>query len=344
LNKQDLLSKSKEELIEILRKFNEPKFRANQIRDWMVERYTSDFSKMRNIPKELRAKLEKGYSAYPLEVMDVQYANDGTIKFASKTLDEQIVETVIMKYHYGYSVCVSSQIGCAMECVFCASAKGGLVRNLTSDEIVAQILLAQQLIDQRVSNVVFMGMGEPLNNYNNLLLFLEQCRDEEWGLVIGMRSITVSTSGLVPQIRQLALEGYQVTLAVSLHAPNDKIRTRLMPIASKYSIHDILDACRFYTEKTGRRVTYEYLMIKDMNSSLANAKELANLLRKHIAHINLIPYNPVDFLPWETPSQEDMLKFANTLKSAGVTVTIRRELGSEIDAACGQLRNKKSLI
>lgn len=343
MNKQDLLSKSKEELIKILKKYDQPKFRADQVRDWMIKRNTSDFLKMRNIPIELRESLNQDYQAYPLEIIDVQYADDGTIKFASKTLDDEIIETVIMKYHYGYSVCVSSQIGCAMECVFCASAKGGLIRNLTSDEIVAQILLAQQLIDTRASNVVFMGMGEPLNNYNNLIEFLEQCRDDEWGLVIGMRSITVSTSGLVPQIRQLAMEGYQVTLAVSLHAPNDKIRHRLIPIASKYSISDLFDACRFYTEKTGRRVTYEYLLIKDMNSSISHAKELGNLLRKHIAHINLIPYNPVEFLPWEAPSEEEILKFANTLKSAGLTVTVRRELGSDIDAACGQLRSKNLL-
>lgn len=343
MNKQDLLSKNKQELIEVLRKYKQPEFRAKQVRDWLVERHTSDFQKMLNIPAELRDVLEENYQAYPLKIQEIQHDSDGTIKFASKTLDGEIIETVIMKYHYGYSVCVSSQIGCAMECVFCASAKGGLVRNLSSDEIVAQILLAQQIVDDRISNVVFMGMGEPLNNYDNLIKFLEQCRDEEWGLVIGMRSITVSTCGLVPQIRQLAMEGYQVTLAVSLHAPNDKIRHRLIPIASMYPIKELLEAGRFYTEKTGRRVTYEYVLIKGMNSSFDDAQELASLLKKHIAHINLIPYNPVGFLPWEAPSSEAVLKFANALKSAGIAVTVRRELGAEIDAACGQLRYKKSL-
>jgi 23S rRNA (adenine2503-C2)-methyltransferase len=339
--KKDLLSLSKDDLIGLLKQYSEPKFRAKQLRDWLVKRSTSDFDDMLNIPKDLRDVLQREYEAYPLKVEDVQYSEDGTIKFASRTLDDEIIETVVMKYHYGYSVCVSSQIGCAMECVFCASAKGGLVRNLTENEILAQILLAQQLVNDRVGHVVFMGMGEPLNNYANLVKFLEQCRDEDWGLVIGMRNITISTSGLVPQIRKLADEGLQVTLAVSLHASNDKIRKRLLPIASKYSMRDIFDAGRYYTEKTGRRVTYEYLLIKDMNSSDSDASELAKLLKKHIAHINLIPYNPVEFLPWEAPSNEQVNKFANMIKSAGISVTIRRELGSDIDAACGQLRNKK---
>ncbi len=339
--KKDLLSKSKEELIEILKQYNQPKFRANQLRDWMVKRNVSDFGKMLNLPKELRDELQKDFVAYPLEVKEVQHSEDGTVKFATKTLDNEIIETVIMKYHYGYSVCVSSQIGCAMECVFCASAKGGLVRNLTENEILAQILLAQQIVEDRMGHVVFMGMGEPLNNYVNLIKFLELCRDDDWGLIIGMRNITISTSGLVPQIRKLAHEEFQVTLAVSLHASNDKIRGRLLPIASKYSLKDVFDAGKYYTEHTGRRVTYEYLLIKDMNSSDSDASELAKLLRKHIAHINLIPYNPVSFLPWEAPSQEQINKFANMLKSAGISVTIRRELGSDIDAACGQLRNKK---
>ncbi len=338
---KSLLRLSHAELVDLLNEYGQKPFRAQQLRQWMVEKSCSDFSEMRNLPGELRTQLAQDYTAYPLKIDTVQKAKDGTVKFTSRTEDNELVETVVMKYSYGWSICLSSQIGCAMQCTFCASGLAGLVRNLRVDEMVAQILLAQQIVGEEIRHVVFMGMGEPLANYDQLILFFEFCRDEKWGRILSLRNITVSTSGLVPAILKLAEENYPVTLAISLHAVTDKVRRRLLPIAGKYTIKELMAAGDYYTQRTGRRVSYEYLLIDGINADVKDAKALTELLRGRIAHVNLISYNEVKELPWEAPTVEQVEAFAHQLQSGGIETTVRRSLGEEIDAACGQLRRRR---
>ena len=330
---------------QLMHHYGEPAFRAKQLREWLITKHTSDVHQMTNLSKNLRQKLALNHQAYPLRIDQIQYsAEDQTYKFTALTCDEEMIEVVVLKYDYGYSVCVSSQIGCAMGCAFCASAQGGLVRNCTATEMIAQVLLAEQIVNARIGRVVVMGMGEPLHNYQNLIQFLRLLNDPDWGLGISLRHVTVSTCGLVPQIRRLAAEKLPVTLALSLHAPDDTLRQKLMPIAEKYSLADVVLACRYYFKMTDRRISFEYILIKDVNDSPHQAKLLAQLLIKENAHVNLIPYNKVDFLEWEMSQNNQVQAFATILNKAGISVTIRRQLGDDIDAACGQLRRRTARI
>ena len=245
--KNNLLDYNQEQLKKILKDLGQPQFRAKQIREWLISKYCSDFSKMLNLPLKLREQLAEAYEAYPLKIKTIQRSSDSsTIKFSAQTADNELIEVVLLKYSYGYSVCVSTQIGCSMGCAFCASTKGGLVRNCTSSEILAQLLLAEQIVKERVGRIVLMGMGEPLHNYNEVLKFLHMCKDQQWGPGIGLRHVTISTCGIVPKIKELADEKLPVTLALSLHAPTDEIRKKIIPTAHKYSIKDIISACRYY--------------------------------------------------------------------------------------------------
>ena len=340
-----MLDYSQDQLKKILLNLEQPQFRAKQIREWLVKKYCSDFSKMLNLPLKLREQLSKDYEEYPLKIKTVQRSSDNnTIKFTAQTEDNEFIEVVLLKYSYGYSVCLSTQIGCAMGCAFCASTKGGLVRNCTSTDILSQLLLAEQIVKERVGRIVLMGMGEPLQNYQEVLKFLNICKDQHWGPGIGLRHVTISTCGIAPKIRELADEKLPVTLALSLHAPNDEIRKKIIPIAHKYSIKEIVSACRYYYEQTDRRVSCEYTLIKGINDSIACANKLVGLLKNEHMHINLIPYNTVDFLNWQAPTAKHVNEFANVLKRAKLTVTTRRRLGSDIDAACGQLRRRDQRV
>lgn len=340
--RKSLLEYSRQELNTLFQELSQPQFRTRQLREWLVDKYCSDFSKMINLPRQLREILSSQYQAYPLEISTIQRSKDkNTIKFAAGTLDNQIIEVVLLKYSYGYSVCLSTQIGCAMGCVFCASARGGLVRNCTANEMLAQVLLAEQLVGGRIGRVVLMGMGEPLLNYDQVVEFLRLCQDQDFGLGLGLRHVTISTCGIVPKIKQLAHERMPVTLALSLHAPNDHIRKKILPVAQNYSLDEVLDACRYFFQKTDRRVSCEYILIKDVNDSRSCAKQLAELLKNEQMHINLIPYNPVDFLDWQAPSRKQIELFADILRKAKLAVTVRRQLGNDIDAACGQLRRRE---
>lgn len=315
----------------------EKEFRTKQVFDW-IYKDCSLFDQMRNLPEGLRKKLkEKLYVGIP-EVVERYRSQDGdTNKFLFKYLDGNIIETVVMHYKHGNSICVSTQFGCRMGCSFCASTVNGMVRNMTSGEILGQILAARKIIGERISNVVLMGTGEPLDNFENVLKFIDTV-NADYGLNIGQRHITLSTCGLVPQIIKLADMDYQITLAVSLHAPNDRIRAGMMPIAKKYSIKEILDACRYYIEKTNRRITFEYALIKGQNNSPENASELADILKGMLCHVNLIPVNTVVEKGFSKPSQEEINAFSSILAKRGIETTVRREMGSDINAACGQLR------
>ncbi len=315
----------------------EKDFRAKQVFDWIYKGCFS-FSDMKNIPESLRNKLENSFQTGIPEIVEKHKSReDDTYKFLFKYSDGNIIETVVMQYKHGNSVCVSTQIGCRMGCTFCASTQNGMVRNLTAGEILGQVLAAQKNIGGRISNVVLMGSGEPLDNFDNVTSFLDIV-NSEYGLNIGQRHITLSTCGLVPKMKQLADMNYQITLAVSLHAPNDEIRRQMMPVANKYSMDEILDACRYYISKTNRRITFEYALVKGKNDSVKNAVELSEILKGMLCHVNLIPVNAVVENIYSKPTQQDIAAFASVLTRKGIETTVRREMGSDINAACGQLR------
>jgi 23S rRNA (adenine2503-C2)-methyltransferase len=315
---------------------NESEFRAKQVFDW-IYKGVSEFNEIINIPKAL---IEKLYSYFYIELPKITHvltSEDGTSKFLLSYKDGNIIETVVMKYKYGYSICVSTQVGCKMGCKFCASTIGGIVRSLTSGEILAQILVAQTYINERISNVVLMGSGEPLDNYDNVVKFIDTV-NASYGLNIGQRHITISTCGLVPKIYDLAELKLQITLAISLHAPNDDLRRSMMPIANKYSINKLINACKYYIEKTNKRITFEYALVQNTNDSKEQAEELGTLLKGMLCHVNLIPINEVDENNYKKSTNEQVYSFQSTLESYGIETTIRREMGSDINAACGQLR------
>ena len=317
------------------------KFRASQVADWMYKRGIYDFNQMSNLSAGLRTKLRGNFSIdFPEEQTAKQSADGKTIKSLLRFDDGEAVETVLMRQPYGNSVCVSSQVGCAMGCKFCASTLAGLERNLTGGEMLAQVQHAQKKLPegQRVSSVVIMGGGEPLANLDEVLRFMRLCHEPSI-LDMGYRSFTVSTCGLVPGIRRLQEAGLPVTLSISLHAPNDEIRSRLMPINRKYPMAELMGAAYEYALVTKRRVTYEYAMIHNVNDSPEHARELANLLRGKLAAVNLIPLNPVPESGLERSTPERIERFEEMLKVRRITVTVRREMGADIDAACGQLRN-----
>ena len=335
----DIKSMNLEELKELMVKIGEKPFRAKQIYSWLHEHLVTSYDEMNNLPKGLRQKLEE-YPITVLETLDVQISKiDGTRKYLFRLSDGNMIESVLMKYKHGNSVCISSQAGCRMGCRFCASTIGGLTRNLLPSEMLDQIYRIQESTGERVSNVVVMGTGEPLDNYDNLLRFIH-ILTEDGGIHISQRNLTVSTCGLVPKIYELAEEKFQMTLAVSLHAPNDEKRRELMPIANKYSIDELLEACRNYFEKTGRRVTFEYSLVKDENDTPEHAYKLAELLKNMHGHVNLIPVNPIKEREYCRSLGDSVEKFKYILEKKDINVTIRRSMGRDIDAACGQLRRK----
>ncbi len=316
----------------------EKKFRAKQLYQWMHQKLADSLLVMTNLPASLRETLAEECTYTVLEQVVVQQsAIDGTRKYLFRLADGHTVESVFMRYHHGNSVCISSQVGCRMGCGFCASTLGGLVRNLTPAEMLEQIYRIQADVQERISNVVVMGTGEPLDNYENLLLFIQMLTDEH-GLHISQRSITVSTCGLVPKMRALAEENLQITLALSLHAPTQEKRLALMPVARRFSMEELMSACKYYFQKTGRRVTMEYSLVHGVNDSPRDAAALAALLRDLHCHVNLIPVNPIKERSYQRPDHRAVLEFKNYLEKYKIHSTIRRELGSDIDGACGQLR------
>lgn len=335
----DIKSMTLEELRELMESIGEKAFRAKQIYGWLHQHFAVSYDEMANIPKNLKKKLE-GYPITALEILDVQISKiDGTRKYLFRLNDGNTIESVLMRYRHGNSVCISSQAGCRMGCRFCASTIGGLARNLLPSEMLDQIYRIQASTGERISNVVVMGSGEPLDNYDNLLRFI-RLLTEEGGLHLSQRNLTVSTCGLVPQLYDLAEERLQMTLAVSLHASNDEKRRELMPIAKKYSIDELLKACRNYFEKTGRRITFEYSLVAGVNDSREDALELAGLLKGMNCHVNLIPVNPVRERSFVRSTREAVENFKINLEKCGINGTIRREMGSDIDGACGQLRKR----
>lgn len=313
-------------------------FRGKQIYDWLHIKLVSDFDQMTNLSKDLRDKLKENYYVTDLKVVDERISEgDGTRKYLFMLEDNKVIESVLMKYKHGNSVCISSQVGCRMGCNFCASTIGGLERDLSPAEMLDQIYKIQSISGERVSNVVVMGTGEPLDNFDNLVKFIELLTDEN-GLNISQRNITVSTCGLVEKIRELADLELAITLAISLHAPNDMVRKELMPIARKYQIVEILEACRYYYGKTGRRISFEYSLVQGINDSSENAIELSKLLKGLNCHVNLIPVNPIKERDYRHSENSYIQNFKNILEKSKINVTIRREMGADIDAACGQLR------
>ena len=333
----DIKSMNMEELKALMTALGDKPFRAKQIYSWLHERLVTSYDEMTNIPKSLKEKL-KDYPITALEMVDVQISKiDGTRKYLFRLNDGNVIESVLMRYKHGNSVCISSQVGCRMGCRFCASTIGGLTRCLTASEMLDQIYRIQVLSKERVSNVVVMGTGEPLDNYENLLRFVH-ILTEEGGLHISQRNLTVSTCGLVPKMYELAKEKLQMTLALSLHAPNDEKRQELMPIARKYTMDEVLDACRNYFAETGRRITFEYSLVAGVNDSDQDARELSGKIGDINCHVNLIPVNPIKERSFERSTRQAVENFKIKLEKCGINVTIRREMGSDIDGACGQLR------
>ena len=340
MEKKDIASYSFEELQEEMLAIGEKGFRSRQIYSWIHEKLVDDFEEMTNLPKALSQKLEAAYEIRRVEMEKRQISKiDGTNKFLFCLKDGNMVESVLMKYKHGNSVCISSQVGCRMGCRFCASTLDGLERNLTPSEMLRQVYQIQKITGERVSNIVIMGTGEPLDNYDNFLKFIHMVSDEH-GLNISQRNITASTCGIVPNIRKLAEEKLQITLALSLHGSNQEKRRSLMPVANKYELHEVLEACDYYFEKTGRRITFEYSLVHGVNDTPEDAKELMGILKDRNCHLNLIPVNPIKERNYEKPDKKSAENFKNKLEKNGINVTIRREMGSDIDGACGQLRRK----
>jgi len=338
LDKVDIKSLNLEELRGFVEELGDKKFRAKQIYEWLHQKLVVSFDEMSNLPVNFREKLKETCRLTALVPVDVQVSElDGTTKYLFELYDGNVIESVLMIYKFGNSVCISSQVGCRMGCRFCASTIGGLERNLTPSEMLDQIYRIQALSGERVDNVVIMGSGEPFDNFDAFIKFVQLLNDEN-GLNISARNITVSTCGLVPKIKELADMQLQLTLAISLHAPNDEMRKTLMPIANKYSIHEIIEACRYYINVTGRRITFEYSLVQDVNDSEKCALQLVSLVRGLNCHINLIPVNPIKERDFKQTRQKEIQIFKNLLEKSGINVTIRREMGRDIDGACGQLR------
>lgn len=317
----------------------EKPFRAEQVFKWIHEVNVTSFDEMTNLSLELREKLKENYTMCIYGIIRKQEAKDGTKKYLFDLLDGNAIETVLMEYNHGYTICVSSQIGCKMGCKFCASTGVQFMRNLTSGEIVEQLLAVQRDAEIKISNVVFMGIGEPLDNYDNVVNAIRIINNQK-GINIGARHISVSTSGLVPKIYDLAKENIQCTLSISLHATTDEKRSAMMPVNNRYNIEELIKACRDYINTTKRRISFEYALAKDNNDNLQDAKRLVKLLRGMICHVNLIPINKIENGDYVKSSNENIIKFRDYLNDHGIVATIRRELGSDIDAACGQLRRK----
>ncbi|MDM5332675.1 23S rRNA (adenine(2503)-C(2))-methyltransferase RlmN [Ureibacillus composti] len=341
--KESIYSLRLDELQEWLKENGEKPFRAAQIFEWLYEKRVKTFEEMSNLSKGLREKLNENFALTTLSTIISQESKDGTIKFLFQLQDGYSIETVLMRHDYGNSVCVTTQVGCRIGCTFCASTLGGLKRHLLAGEIVEQVVKVQQAldeVDQRVSHVVIMGIGEPFDNYDSMMNFLKVINHEK-GLNIGARHITVSTSGIIPKIYQFADEQLQINFALSLHAPNQELRQQLMPIAKAYKLDKLMEAIRYYTDKTGRRVSFEYGLFGGENDSVEHAQELSKLIKGIKCHVNLIPVNYVPERNYVRTPRNQIFAFEKVLKKNGINVTIRREHGSDIDAACGQLRAKE---
>ncbi|MBN2260541.1 MAG: 23S rRNA (adenine(2503)-C(2))-methyltransferase RlmN [Clostridiales bacterium] len=331
------------ELEKIIINLNEKKFRAKQIFQWIHQKGAEEFDEMTNLPNTLINKLKENYILRNMTVERISESdNDGTKKLLFKLSDDEVVETVVMQYKYGNSVCISTQVGCRMGCKFCASTIGGLKRNITVGEMLGQVYESNKYLQKNINHIVLMGSGEPLENLDEVIKFLKMINDPQ-GYYLSLRNITISTCGLVPQIRKLADENFQITLAISLHGARNETRNKLMPINRKYPIEELMKAVDYYIETTNRRITFEYAMIKDLNDSDEEANVLAKLLKGKLVHVNLIPINKVEENDFYPSDEKQIYKFKNILEKSGINVTIRRELGSDINAACGQLRNNYNL-
>ena len=336
--KIDIVSLSFTELQAEILTMQLPKFRAGQIYKWLHSSLVASFDEMTDISKDLRLKLSEKFVILGCEIEKKLVSKlDGTVKYLYRLYDGEFIETVVMRYKYGLSICVSTQVGCRMGCKFCASTLNGCVRSLLPSEILGQIYASQRDLGERISHIVLMGMGEPLDNFDNTMKFLSLISDER-GLNIGMRNISLSTCGIVPKIYELMDKNLGLTLSVSLHAPNDKIRNTLMPVSKKWSIEELLTACKLYADKTGRRVSFEYSLVRGVNDSDACATELAGRLHGMLCHVNLIPVNEVDETGLSKPDEKRIRAFQNILEKKGITATVRRTLGGDINASCGQLR------
>lgn len=340
MDRIDLKCMDEVQLKQVLSELSEKPFRAGQIYQWMHQKLVTSPEEMTNLPKELRAKLCENFEFTVLTKAEMLVSRDGnTRKYLLRLADNHVIETVWMRYHHGNSVCISSQVGCRMGCSFCASTLGGRIRDLSASEMLEQIYAIVRDTKERVSNVVVMGTGEPLDNYENLIRFIRMLTDEK-GLNLSQRNITVSTCGLLEPMKRLGDENLAITLALSLHAPNDELRRQLMPVAKAYTIPQLMEACDDYFRKTGRRVSFEYSLIQGVNDSLQEAEQLAKLLKGKNCHVNLIPINPVKEKEYRRSDITNVLQFQKILEKAKINATIRREMGTDIDAACGQLRRR----
>lgn len=337
---KDIMSMTYGELAEVFSGKGLPGFRAKQVYQWLHCRLAASYDEMTDLPKALREQLAE---EYPLNICTVAKkqvsAADGTVKFLYALHDGDYIESVVMKYKYGYTVCVSSQVGCKMGCAFCASTLGGFKRSLTAGEILSQVYTAQRELGERVSHIVLMGMGEPLDNFDNVMRFIELVTDEK-GLNLSMRNISLSTCGVVPKIEELMKKKLQLTLSISLHAADSALRSKIMPINKKYDVDELLAVCRRYAAETSRRISFEYSMLAGVNDSDECARLLASKLRGMLCHVNLIPVNEVEESPFKPSSPERIERFTEILAGSGITATVRRKLGSDIEASCGQLRRK----
>lgn len=340
---QNIYNFTLEELENYFLNIGEKKFRATQVFEWLYRMRINSFSEMTNISKKVITTLEENFILEKLETVTKQVSSDGTTKYLFKLSDGKLIETVLMRHNYGNSICVTTQVGCNMGCSFCASGELGKVRNLNLGELVEQVLEVQKDLDknyEKVTNIVVMGIGEPFDNYDNVTKFLKIVNYPK-GLEIGARHITVSTCGIVPKIYEFSNFDLQVNLAISLHAPNDELRSKIMKINNAYQIKDVMDAVKDYISKTNRRVTFEYILLKDVNDSIKNAKELVKLIKGMNAYVNLIPYNEVITKPYKRVTKEQAEAFYKVLDTNHIQATLRMEHGADIDAACGQLRAKK---
>ena len=328
-----------EDLKEIVKELGEKAFRAEQIYRWIYVEEVVSFDEMTNLSISLREKLKNEFVFNNYKILKKQISKDGTIKYLFNILDGNAIETVLMDYHHGKSLCVSSQIGCRMGCTFCASTGIPFIRNLTPGEIVEQVSAVQRDEKIKISNIVFMGIGEPFDNYDNVMKAIEILNSQK-GINIGARHISISTSGIVPKIYKLADSGFQCTLSISLHATTDEKRSAMMPVNNKYKIEELMKACRSYIQKTNKRISFEYALANENNDNLEDAKQLVNLLKGMLCHVNLIPINKIENGKYVKSSSENIIRFRDYLNEHGIVATIRRELGSDIDAACGQLRRK----
>ena len=339
---RDILSMTFDELSGEFSALGIPKFRAKQIYEWLHKHLAGDYDEMLNIPKNLREELKEKLPILNCKIEKKQVSKiDGTVKYLFRLHDGDYVESVVMKYKYGYTICVSSQVGCKMGCAFCASTLGGFQRSLNAGEILSQLYTAQKDIGERISHIVLMGMGEPLDNFDNVMRFIELVTDEK-GVNISMRNISLSTCGIIPGINELLDKHLQLTLSISLHAPDNEIRSQIMPVNKKYPVDDLLKVCRKYTKETSRRISFEYSMLSGFNDTDECARLLASKLKGMLCHVNLIPVNEVAESPYKPSTPERIEKFIDILSKNGINATVRRKLGSDIDASCGQLRQKEN--